>query len=258
MQPPDKIYRYQPPTAQAIASLSASQLWFSDPRGFNDPYDCALELIDLAVRDSLSNITRDQCLVLADHLLSGEEVSDMERHRDMDVIAKKDDSELRNIVAFVMRDNIKEVLKGFGACCFARKVDNLLMWSHYADSHRGFCMEFDTSKDPFDAAEDVQYSDYYPELDLEKLLSNKEPVLREYLYTKANCWRHEGELRIFNRSPNAPFDFQPSALTAVYCGSKMQRTHHEMISKLLRETDTKLYSMHLEQGSFKLSPSAFC
>ena len=27
--------------------------------------------------------------------------------------------------------------------CFSEKHDNLLMWSHYADSHRGFCIEYD-------------------------------------------------------------------------------------------------------------------
>lgn len=31
-------------------------------------------------------------------------------------------------------------------CCFCKSSDNLLMWSHYADGLRGFCVEFDKSK----------------------------------------------------------------------------------------------------------------
>ena len=27
--------------------------------------------------------------------------------------------------------------------CFSEKCDSMLMWSHYADSHRGFCVEYD-------------------------------------------------------------------------------------------------------------------
>ncbi len=29
-----------------------------------------------------------------------------------------------------------------GILCFTEKNDNLLMWSHYANSHKGFVLEF--------------------------------------------------------------------------------------------------------------------
>lgn len=37
-------------------------------------------------------------------------------------------------------------------CCMTEDNDNLLMWSHYADSHRGFCIEYDLKRlqdDPY-------------------------------------------------------------------------------------------------------------
>ena len=33
-----------------------------------------------------------------------------------------------------------------GVCCFSEKKDDILMWSHYADGHKGFCLEFITPK----------------------------------------------------------------------------------------------------------------
>ncbi|TOQ62498.1 hypothetical protein CGG93_22215, partial [Vibrio parahaemolyticus] len=30
--------------------------------------------------------------------------------------------------------------------CLADKPDNNLMWSHYANSHKGFCLEWDVTK----------------------------------------------------------------------------------------------------------------
>lgn len=39
-----------------------------------------------------------------------------------------------------------------GIACFSAKVDDLLMWSHYADGHRGFCLEFEGSYPPLSKA----------------------------------------------------------------------------------------------------------
>jgi hypothetical protein len=43
MELPKRLYKYQPPSTQALANLSAAKLWFSHPSKFNDPFDCALE-----------------------------------------------------------------------------------------------------------------------------------------------------------------------------------------------------------------------
>src|SRR3990170_8890726 len=37
----------------------------------------------------------------------------------------------------------------------SEKVDDILMWSHYSQNHTGFCLEFDTSFEPFDKVHKV-------------------------------------------------------------------------------------------------------
>lgn len=39
--------------------------------------------------------------------------------------------------------NFSYAFRGVRISCFSREVRNLLMWSHYADGLRGFCVEFD-------------------------------------------------------------------------------------------------------------------
>jgi len=39
--------------------------------------------------------------------------------------------------------NIPHIIDSARISCFSRDADNLLMWSHYADGLRGFCIEFD-------------------------------------------------------------------------------------------------------------------
>lgn len=31
--------------------------------------------------------------------------------------------------------------------CFSKRYDSILMWSHYASSHEGVCIEFDETRD---------------------------------------------------------------------------------------------------------------
>jgi len=43
------------------------------------------------------------------------------------------------------KDNIVQELENLGILCLTEDLHNLLMWSHYADEHRGIVVEFDCS-----------------------------------------------------------------------------------------------------------------
>ncbi len=49
-------------------------------------------------------------------------------------------------------ENMVTALQQRGVACFSAKVDDILRWSHYADGHRGSCLEFDTGLEPFSKA----------------------------------------------------------------------------------------------------------
>jgi len=41
-------------------------------------------------------------------------------------------------------ENTEKVAIGkYGVLCFSRRWNNILMWSHYADGHKGICLGFD-------------------------------------------------------------------------------------------------------------------
>lgn len=50
-----------------------------------------------------------------------------------------EESQLSDLGKNFIRSNTKE----FGVCCFSEAPLNLHMWSHYANSYKGFCLEFD-------------------------------------------------------------------------------------------------------------------
>ncbi|MBY3030562.1 DUF2971 domain-containing protein [Rhizobium leguminosarum] len=69
--------------------------------------------------------------------------------------------------------NLEISLPGVRVCCFASEVDDLLMWSHYGDGLRGFCVEFDQATisetigklEGFPFITDVNYADAPPSVD---------------------------------------------------------------------------------------------
>lgn len=64
--------------------------------------------------------------------------------------------ELKNLKRQV-EDEINN-LKSFGVVSFSKRNDSILMWSHYADSHKGFCIGFHT-KIEFRDAKEVYYAE---------------------------------------------------------------------------------------------------
>jgi len=78
-----------------------------------------------------------------------------------------------------------------GVICFSRNWSNPLLWSHYADKHKGICLGFDV---PEKDAEDIDYV-------VSGLQCNKHSVDRDFmlklLSTKYEDWRYEDEVRFF-------------------------------------------------------------
>ena len=61
-------------------------------------------------------------------------------------------------------------------CCFSGKVDNILMWSHYADSHKGICLRFRSAKDWENRELGKYYLDFdYRDYSYPLLLARKYP-----------------------------------------------------------------------------------
>jgi len=84
-----------------------------------------------------------------------------------------------------------------GLLCFSGNWTNPVLWSHYADRHRGVCLGFDVKRTE---AQTVEYQDKRL---LEKLDEVSNPsslpatLQNRLLKTKSRHWRHEEEFRRF-------------------------------------------------------------
>jgi hypothetical protein len=142
----------------------------------------------------------------------------------------------------------KQVSEG-GIACLTEVIDNLLMWAHYSDGHRGFCLEFGTSYLPFYAATPVKYSDNLPVLSGKSVMDD---ILFDLATTKAANWEYEREWRIFTDRGEMGALYDPNALTGIYFGCAMPREHMEVIAMILQGSHTKLYTMAKSPTKFEL------
>jgi hypothetical protein len=82
----------------------------------------------------------------------------------------------------------KEIAQQYGVLCFSKTWKNPVLWSHYADRHRGIALGFDINKH---IIKDVKYKSTRP-----RFTKVNEATLHTLLYTKYKDWKYEQEWRI--------------------------------------------------------------
>ena len=81
-----------------------------------------------------------------------------------------------------------------GVICFSKAWENPVLWSHYADKHKGICLGFDV---PDDMLVEINYTRKRLVVDIEKLLDRNalNQTTIKILTTKFEDWRYEDEVR---------------------------------------------------------------
>jgi hypothetical protein len=136
----------------------------------------------------------------------------------------------------------EETNAAIGALCFSQGCANPVLWSHYADKHRGICLGFDISDD---GAQEITYrGERLREIEKEFLEGENEILGRRLLTTKFEHWRYEDEVRMILKLGDAVcekgFYFMPFGealrLREIVAGVRCNTTLEEL-RELLSEED---------------------
>ena len=198
------LYHWQRFNRDHVTTLLRDNvIWFSNPMSFNDPWDCKPYFNSDFVNDPVE---------VEKHVQS---YAAMTRRRLKDiteeVIAQRQEA-FRNNPKF-LAECVEKISEGMGpeianryrVYCLGPDVNNLLMWAHYAESHKGICLEFSTENEMMCAAQIVEYREEFPVL---ALYSENEDDHLVPLLTKSNVWTYESEYRLVaqERSNSTPHD----------------------------------------------------
>ena len=154
-------------------------------------------------------------------------------------------------------DRFKQRIKDIGVCCFSRINDSILMWAHYANSHRGFCLEFNTDNANLTGVHplDVIYTEKLIKLNFH---NSADDAISNMIFTKSLSWQYEEELRCIGDGLVSQDDrkkhFHASELKAVYLGVKCDEATVEKIKAIIKSKYplTKMYHAVKNHDSFSI------
>jgi hypothetical protein len=175
----------------------------------------------------------------------------------------------------------RQVDEAVGVLTLSEVRDHVLLWAHYADSHRGICLEFDSAKAGFPRLSSVRYTNDCPRFEevIEAIgvhhLNQQRPGLLanvayqaathnlprdaiwfwtgHWLYSKSADWEYEKEWRAVLPSPGLS-SFPENALTGVIIGCDAQDDELAILRETLqrRRCPTPFYRAVRKQGFYGL------
>lgn len=155
-----------------------------------------------------------------------------------------------------MREELYSYKSKMSIACFCEDKDNLLLWAHYANNNKGFCIEYSL----LDLLEYFQcfllpvvYRDTLPVLPGPGKLSPYRLAL-ERISTKSDVWSYEKEWRIIKCiEPSEKHCVEFPKPTAIYLGSNATKRLENKLLELCVEKKISLYKMTVDRYSYKLN-----
>ena len=247
-----RVYKYRGNFERDLKSLQNDQFWASSIGQLNDPCE------GLLITDEIEQQLYDFCKLIQNQ-------------------SSVTNNEAANNLLLQINNLINMKDKQLGIFSLSKVFDDELLWAHYADSHRGFCIEFDSNKlTSFYYENDIPilnifYADSPPKLDFINLMNtldakdantktSSQQILQLMLGYKSKRWEYENEVRIIsNTTENQDYDFR--AVTAIYFGLRMDESNIIEVMQTLQGRGIKYFQMKLKSKSFKLEaiplPDAF-
>ena len=237
---PRVLYKYRPFNARTLRLLSDGEAYYADPATFNDPLDCqpvitvdtdvgALE--KLCYRMLVLALDKDKALKRIDEY---RHLSEEYGNYQSDVAAT--DAYVESLRACVER-LLYSKMKTAGVLSLAGRWNCPLMWSHYADQHRGLCVAYSTSEHRCGNLAPVDYRSpgdmkvsVLGKWIVDKSTEARDSIRAAFFYAKAGQWRYEKEWRDVKWS--AGVTYSPLKPIGVYFGLRCDDAVRTAVVKL--------------------------
>jgi Protein of unknown function (DUF2971) len=247
---PLHFYRYRSVRGRAAEYaekiICQHELYFPPPSSFNDPFDCRPTFSFQASYDEkkryYNRISKKYSSPYANRKERRTEAKDKLHHLS--------DPEVRD---GIQAKHIKTITTTVGVLCLSEIRDDILMWSHYADSHQGLCLEFNGYCEFFAQAHQVVYKSDRPTINAFR--DSPDRMLSDALLTKAQHWSYEREWRLiqYNKGPGT-YRFPADSLTGIILGARMPRNSVAMVLSWIkrRATSVKLFRASEHRKKYSL------
>lgn len=250
---PASLYKYYRDTPENIDAVKNNKMWYSAPCNFNDVFDCGISIDEKKVFNEALKLLSGNSRILPGS----------NAWKNLQLIIKKNMKELQ-----AEFDSLKDTT---GVSCLSESKDSLLMWAHYANNHRGFCVEYDLleinrslrfTAVPVIYSEEKTCFDFF---DPQSIGKDTWKLFIQSLTSKSPEWRYEKEWRII-RDQGACGDkwnvgkkgalldmIRPSS---IILGCAVKPEFEKEVKDYCSSNEINLYKMEKDQLQYKLNKKA--
>ncbi len=230
------LYKYVT-VHRAKQIIADNKLWFSTAADFNDPFELSTDNFDLELRP----YQLKKLLTKTNPYLSRQKRKEYLQNL----------SEQSTDIAKTFREHIEKLRNSFGICCFSKRYDSTLMWSHYADSHKGICLGFE-----IDSTDSLYILgvNYVTSRDPIIFWDQKYEMLPHWLFTKSHVWSYEEEVRAVKFYQKGLIGFDPTSLKAVHFGlhTTLQQESEIQAMLALKNISVEAYKMKINSETYDI------
>jgi hypothetical protein len=234
--------------------LTKNELYLSSPRDFNDPFDCRIP-------PNLFLLSEKERNDYALELMISHYPEAIERGIDLNKAVPQFLTKMTNLES--AQEELEELEfnaldEYFGVLSLSCRWNSVLMWSHYSNCHRGFCIGFKEEEIRNSITHKavgmrlVDYDTEFPKIKPKVVKSPRDPYILEKRFTqmavKSLEWKYEEEYRIFyNFFPKKPdtsdriLKFKDNAIVEVIFGMNMSDPDRKKIESICKSKGIKTY-----------------
>lgn len=275
---PRTLYKYRAIKDYALDNLKDNSIWLSDPKNFNDPYDSSFHykveinpdnaewiwatMKDSGLYDELSEDEIQSVLESENPIVRLLELN----YPNQPEHARSSGEVLRQILKEQVNKLVRETSEGckqmFKICCFSEDPKSILMWSHYAESHTGFCIGYDFHEI---GKKDLRSRSIYPVIYSDERFDatdvfGKNPNVNNILYLhqsalmKSTQWSYEKEWRLVfgNMIIQKEMSFRVPKPKHVLLGKNISAENETRIRGICESKDIEVYKMAIKNEQFVL------
>ncbi|MDN3699207.1 DUF2971 domain-containing protein [Vibrio cortegadensis] len=256
---PENYYKYMNQNTLRLL-LKNKSIKFTDPLKFNDPMDSTvpeLKLNTKRLKDTMMSVVSKDFPELSDYQSEiNNRLSVDERHWGNEIKAISDE----------LLNSWPDIISTFRILSLTTKPDNLLMWSHYADEHRGVVVKF--KKNPsFGSPKKVNYKNGHQSLNnafnymasmvvkleaqngftdihSDKFSDATLNIMLRYFFMKMSEWSYENEYRIVYHESNTKVrkihnnldlvEVNENDIESIIIGSSVSPLRAKRLTKLIK------------------------
>jgi len=303
---PKRLFRYRSCNEISIDAFKNNRIYFNSPNNFNDPNDSLIFINLKQIQEEFDSFNKNNFSEMIKHIIKTKEIPEYFKillpkeiiNNILSVTNKQfekyiNDNNIAHLLSYIedksyinLNTLIRVIRSSVMISCFSEEIYQPLMWSYYADSHKGFALEYDFTKIKhkcdncqkicddylsFDLFPIVYTNHRYNATDYAKyilindeysrsgyLLSNNilntnpdQLALKKICTYKATCWKHEKEWRMILRCilSKKYINWIECKPIAIYLGANISEIFNDILIKYAKNNEIDIFKMDLQMNN---------